>query len=258
MAYVDPRRIAEAKKKAAGPLGKEMANFPLRFTAPVFFADIPPKDQQPIANNGTITLIKFGERLLGVTCFHVLEAYRNQLAQDPGRVFQIGDVRIAAVDRIIDESRALDLATIDLTGLQTAKITADREMDFFEPVRWPPNQVKPGGFVALAGFPGVWREHPAYLEVSFASFSLGATMVTDVGERTIICSLERKNWIQSLGPRLATDITDFGGLSGGPVFNLERLAAELFGFICEYSTSKDYLLIRSSRFIREDGSIDEE
>jgi len=258
LAYDDPQLIDEAKKKAAGPLGQKLAEFPLRFAAPVFFADIPAKGKQPKANNGTITLIKFGERFLGVTCFHVLDKYRKQLSQDPNRVFQIGNVRLAPLDRLIDESKDLDLATLDLTGLEASKIMVDRELNYFEPAHWPPNPISAGEFVALAGFPGVWREHPGHRKVSFASFSLGATIVTDATQRTIVCSLERNYWIQSLGPPMAADLMKAGGLSGGPVFKWAGLAADLVGIIYEYSASDDYLLIRSSRFICEDGTINEE
>lgn len=258
MAYDDPRLIDEAKKKAAGPLGQKMAEFPLQFAAPVFFADIPAKDEQPKANNGTITLIKFGERLLGVTCFHVLNEYRKQLAQDPSRVFQIGNVRLAPFDRLIDESEDIDLATLDLTGLEASKIMADRELNYFEPSRWPPNPVLAGEFVALAGFPAVWREHPGHRKVSFVSFSLGATKVADVTQRNIVCLLEREHWIQSLGPCMPADLMKSPGLSGGPIFKWAGLAADLVGFIYECSASDDYLLIRPSRFICKDGTINEE
>jgi hypothetical protein len=162
------------------------------------------------------------------------------------------------LDRVIDESEDLDIATLDLTGLETRKITEDRELNYFEPAHWPPNPMSAGEFVALAGLPGVWRKHPGHLEVSFASFSLGATIVTDVTRQTIICLLEREHWIQYLGPRIAADLREFGGVSGGPVFNLTGLPADLVGFIYEYSASDDYLLIRSSRFICKDGRINGE
>ncbi len=241
MAYDDPRLIEEAKKKAAGPLGHALADFPLRFAAPAFFAEVPAMGQQPQANNGTMTLLRFGERRLGATRFHVLNAYRKQLAKDPHRIFQIGNAKIRPLDRLIDESKELDLAMLDLGGVDIAKI--EKEVSFFEPARWPPKPISPGEFVALAGFPGVWRTHPAHLEVGFGSFNLGATRVTDVGHQTIVCQLERDYWIKSLGPLWAAELTDFGGLSGCPVFNLSGLAADLVGFVYECSANADYLLI---------------
>ena len=255
MAYDDPRLIEEAKKKAGGPLGHALADFPLRFAAPAFFAKVPVMGQQPQANNGTMTLLRFGERQFGATCFHVLNSYRQQLTEDPDRIFQIGNAKIRPLDRLIDESKELDLAILDLAGVDITKIAIDKEVSFFEPARWPSKPISPGEFVALAGFPGVWRTHPAHLEVGFASFNLGATRVTDVGHQTIVCQLEREYWIQSIGPLLAAELTEFGGLSGCPVFNLSGLAADLVGFVYGCSPDADYLLIRPSRFVNVDGSI---
>ena len=105
----DSERVKRAKELAAGPLGKEMAKFPLRFAKAVFFGEKPSKDNQIKVNNGTITLINLGGRLIGVTCFHVIDAYR-QMNEDDSCIFQIGNIEFEPLERIIDQSPEMDLA----------------------------------------------------------------------------------------------------------------------------------------------------
>jgi hypothetical protein len=256
-AYDDPKLIAEAKRKAAGPLGKHLADFPLRFSAPVVFSEVPSRGQPPSLNNGTISLVELGGRQFGITCHHVISAFREKHSSTSSSIFQIGNLKINPLERVISESKDLDLAILDLSDVDSGQISMGREVNFFQPVSWPSSTVAPGQFVAFGGFPGVWRNYPEHLEITFDSFSLGATMVSDVGARNVVCKLEREYWIQSSGPWPVQDFQQFGGLSGGPVFIFNGLKAEFVGVIYEYSTTDDYLLIRPSSFINEDGMLAE-
>lgn len=253
--YDDPIHLAEAKKRAAGSLGKHLGDFPLRFAAPVVFSEVPIRGTLAPLNNGTISLLKIGGRQIGITCYHVISAYREKHSIEQSKIFQIGNLKIEPLERIIAESESLDIATLDLSGVNAIDISMGREVNFFEPASWPSGLVDSGQFLALGGFPGVWRENPVHLELTFDSFSLGATMISDVGVRNVVCQLERNWWVQSSGPWSVTDFRQFGGLSGGPAFIFTGLKAEFVGVIYEYSTIDDYLLIRPSRFIHEDGTL---
>jgi hypothetical protein len=58
------RTPEEAKKLVAGPLGRQMEMFPLRFCKPVYFG-VPPSREHPVAvNNGTASLLDLRGDLL--------------------------------------------------------------------------------------------------------------------------------------------------------------------------------------------------
>ena len=69
------RTPEEVKKLVAGPLGRQMEMFPLRFCKPVYFG-VPLSREHPVAvNNGTASLLDLRGDLLAVTCHHVIEGY---------------------------------------------------------------------------------------------------------------------------------------------------------------------------------------
>lgn len=120
---LDPKLVRKAKESAAGSLGREMAKFPLRFAKAVFFGDRPTKGKFQNINNGTAVLLNLNGKPIALTCSHVLDGYRKMHA-NPNTNFQIGDLELNPLDRIIDESgsSSLDMVTIDLHGLDLGEI----------------------------------------------------------------------------------------------------------------------------------------
>ena len=76
------RTPEEAKKLVAGPLGRQMGMFPLRFCKPAFFGVPPSREHPVVVNNGTASLLDLRGDLLAVTCHHVIEGYRRKLDED--------------------------------------------------------------------------------------------------------------------------------------------------------------------------------
>lgn len=60
MQYDNPKKIEEAKRLAAGDLGKELSKFPMRFSKAVFFGERPVRNISPRINNATVTLVNLG------------------------------------------------------------------------------------------------------------------------------------------------------------------------------------------------------
>jgi len=251
--YNDPELIRRAKDLAAGPLGDQLSKFPMRFAAGVFIG--PTRRSLPLKpNNGTATLLRLDGRPLAVTCAHVVRNFRERPpASEPG--FWIGSLQIDPLERLLSHNSDLDLAVLDLTGLDLSAIS-DHEIgsSFVVPFEWPSQRVKVGDFICFGGFPGVWREHRHNDEVVFQSFSVGASEVTAVGEDYMVCQLDREYWVGSRGKR-GLDLHEFGGMSGGPALIWRGLRADLAGFIYEYSDTLDLLYIRSAHVLALDGSL---
>ena len=150
--HFDPELAKRAKEEAAGPLGQELSKFPLRFALTALFGKRPVRDQPVQVNHGTITLLELGSRRIGLPCSHVLDQYR-EISHDNSTFFQIGREELNPLERMIDESRELDLVSIDLNDILIEE-TIERlgiVTRFFVPQRWPPNQLKEGDFVAFGG-----------------------------------------------------------------------------------------------------------
>lgn len=254
----DQKLLRKAKEDAAGPLGQEMAKFPLRFAKAIFFGIKPSIDEPITMNNGTITFVELEKQKIGITCSHVLEAYRKNNI-DEKYIFQIGHLEFDPLERIIDESSELDIVTIDLEGLDVTKSLNGVPIgsEFFVPYYWPPKKINNSDYVAFGGFPGIMRTYPSYNEIIFDSWSNGASQVTSVHDQYLICQFEREYWVESFNyyGYKGRDLGDLGGLSGGPVFIYRELYWELIGIIYEFSQEFDLMYIRPMSLINKNGKI---
>jgi hypothetical protein len=249
--------IKEAKKLAAGPLGVQMAKFPLRFAAAAFFGGRPSKNALVKVRNGTITLLNLGTAPIGVTCAHVIAGYRKFQDKFGEVVFYIGGVEIDPLSQLIAEDSYFDLATLKLTPEQVRDIPAGGEIgsSVFEPASWPSPALRPGEYVAFGGFPGRLRERPSFNEVVFHSWSNGANKVASVTEDRFSCQFEREYWVTTMTSEPSLDLRDMGGLSGGPAFIHRGLYWDFAGVMYQYSCEFDLMFFRPASLISRDGSI---
>ena len=255
---VDEADIAKAKELAAGPLGEKMAKFPLLFAMAAFFGQRPSKSRPTEVRNGTITLADLGKGPLAITCHHVITAYRERRAALEKVIFQIGDIQIDPIDQLIDEDERLDLATIRLTESQVKAITSQGEIGscVFQPKSWPPPLPKEGEYVAFGGFPGTLRSVISFDELSFGSWSSGASQISSVSEFQFASVFEREFWVQSFGNKHHMDLNALGGMSGGPAFLNRGLYWDLVGIVSHYNETYDTVLFASVRGIHHDGTIE--
>jgi hypothetical protein len=225
--------------------------FPLLFAKAVFFGKEPTTRDIPSLMNGTASLVKLGGHYLGITCKHVLDAYRAAIDRETRRVvFQIGGCIIDPLPNLISESNAHDLVSICLDNyVGTQDLSA---ADFIEPSTWPPGDVEVGSFVMFGGFPGVWRKQAEPREVEFGSFSSGGSEVHSVQEDYFYARIEMELCVDFLTDNKS--VPNLGGLSGGPVFAWRTLHCELVGFIQEYSQDYDLLYIRKAGVMSADGT----
>ncbi len=258
---LDPKLVEKAKQEAAGPLGREMAKFPLRFAKAILFEDLPDDKSRHTVINGTVTLVDLGSGQMAITCSHVLDGYRERLKESNKVVARIGNAILNPLEYLIDESSEseLDLATLNLKEISNNEISLGREIGtaFFHPETWPPSDVKVGDYVAFGGFPGKLREQTSSGDLIFGSFSSGASQISSINDEYFICKFEREYWVKSLGIKSEKDLRILEGLSGGPVFSIREnngiMYHEFVGIIYEFSADYDLLRIRKVKFINKEG-----
>ena len=244
----------EAKALVAGPLGEQMAKYPLRFCKPVYFAPPPSHEHPVVVNNGTALLLQFRGELLAVTCFHVIEGYRRRLAEDRRCLFAIANCYLDPLAQLVTDDSAVDAAVLRLTPEQADAITQGSNgigEAFYDLAPQAPPPVMVGDFVGYGGFPGDLRQRASFDELNFGTYSCGACRVTDLHSDYITCKFERENWIEHF-PEAEPE--SLGGLSGGPVFVIRRgpseiISYEFAGLIYGMDESTESLYIRQAQAI---------
>lgn len=248
-----PKTPEEAKKLVAGPAGVEFEKYPLKFSVPAYFGP-PPQPGTPVTvNSGSASLLRLDGHLFALTCSHVLDGYRQRLAEGKC-IFQLGNCALDPVAQLEAEDAKLDYALIAVTeeqGKKIAKPEGPFNGTFFnDPAKWPPGEVKVDDFVAFGGFPGELRQAKSFEQLSFGSFSSGASRITSVNEDYLVCQFEREFWVKhghEPEPKLIR------GMSGGPVFAIRHGAGtdimiyEFIGHIYLFSEDCELLYIRLAK-----------
>jgi len=183
----------------------------------------------------------------------VLEGYRKRLAEGEC-IFQLGNCKLDPMAQLKAEDKGLDYALIGLTEAQVKEIAKpggpfDGTV-FCDVAPWPPEEVKEDDFVAFGGFPGELRQAASFDELSFGSFSSGASRVTSAHEGHLVSQFERDYWVKH---GHEPEPKSIGGMSGGPVFAI-RISAEtniltyaFVGHITEIHQSYELLYIRLAK-----------
>ncbi len=244
---------------AKGPAGEILSKFAAHYAKAFLFGEKPVKGKEATIRNGTVTLICLPERKVAVTCWHVIEEYRTILAYNKNVLAQIGDAVIDPLSQLIDESRAFDLAVIELTDNQVERITNEGEIGsrLVDGRVWPPTRVATNEVTMLAGFPGKHRGVLEFDEIEFRAFCAAGIRVHSAQEDYFTCQFEREYWVKSFGAEGGSDHLEphLGGMSGGPAFVDRGLTWELGGFIYEHSADFDILYLRPANLINSNGTI---
>lgn len=239
-----------------GKLGIELEKYPLKFVTPAYFGVRPNNGKPAAVNSGSASLLRLHCHTFALTCWHVLDGYRQRLAEDGKVIFQLGNCELDPLAQLKVEDNKLDYALLWLNEDQAKELTSpEGPFDgkfFVEPSQWPPAAVAVGEFVAFGGFPGELRKVKSFYEISFGSYSSGGAEVTAVGDDYLVCQFDRSRWVKhGYEPEPRT----IRGLSGGPVFAIRHSDAgimthEFIGHVYEFSESLELLYVRLSRAIK--------
>ena len=91
-------------------------------------------------------------------------------------------------------SAALKTHALNSKGLRQREITACRSNSSENAC--PEFKGIKGAFVAFGGFPGSLRQAATFAELSFGSFSSGASRVAAVNEDYLLSQFERELWVK--------------------------------------------------------------
>jgi hypothetical protein len=164
---------------------EELKRYAVHLAQPVFFGDSPRHSYSAGLSSASGCFVLLGQKVVGVTCQHVLDAYRRRTKSGP-TIFQFGPVRFDPELRVIGESLSLDPVTFDMTEYLDAAHNGIERAKCIEPTRWPPGEIDGEDVLALAGFPGIWRSQVDVDHLRFYSFSSGATGVEARGESHLV------------------------------------------------------------------------
>jgi len=202
-------------------LGNYLCEFPMNHCVPFYFGN--PRSLDSKVNNGTATLLKKNNKLYVVTNHHVVEEFLKRVSCEEGIDLQIGGLRVTDIkNRIIINDPEIDICLIDFSDCKEVDFHMHGNVTtkFFElgEIR---SSISTGKFVAFGGYPGTFRTRQELNQLSFHTFSSGASTVHEVSNSNIVVSINHE---ESLITRLS-DVSppdEIGGLSGGPVFEISN------------------------------------
>jgi hypothetical protein len=238
----------KAKELIGGYLGKEYRRILQSCCTPIFWYEN--KANSSILNNGTVTIVRTPDRLLGVTAAHIVNSYFEQ-SKNLNIKLQIGEEVVPDLEkRIIAISDELDLATIHLEPS-----ALDKQII---PLSWPPKIPQEGRGIMLAGYPGKERleEKRTCNFGSFTAIGIARTVTND----QITFLVEREFVVPSKDIADLPRNYDLGGISGGPViswFETKSFIASYHfaGIVSEASSDYENIIAKRADFIEPDGSI---
>ncbi len=194
------------------------------YAAPIFFGDRPYSSASKKVNNGTISLINYRGKKIGITCEHVFsDGFDERTSVDC--ILQVGDTEVSK-DKLLYSDKNIDIAILDLSGVKQFPLESGEFSNKFYSIDiWPIITPKKGDIITLSGFPGKWRERESEEHVIFDIFTIGAGFVEDANENRAIINADfnTDDHIHKIRHgRDSRDLDFLGGISGAPVFRINN------------------------------------
>ena len=183
------------------------------------------------AHHASGVMVFTGKTLCLCIAQHIVAKYR-QLRQTNNRlVFQAGNVSFDPEPRILFESVADDLIVLGMNGSDQSHIPAHTWICAV----WPPPSPVNEEYVAFAGLPTAYRNN-AGSQLQFAIVG-GILQVISTSRNNFKVYMDRDTLISVRGPHVPPPGTNWGGMSGGPVFRLVDGQPDLCGIITDFGQS---------------------
>jgi hypothetical protein len=248
--------------KQRSELLKGIHEFVVKSCKVIFWHDGCAPAPKPL-RGGCCFVLRFRNKLVGITADHVVQAYRREKARLPTLVGQLWNIAFDLSERIIDHDTALDIATFDVSEWELSQIGGN---EFDCRGSWPPPNPQVGNIISIAGFPELERQFYANRAANFSSY-VGMTVIDDINDREILTTYDPNRDHDLSGvvglPPLGLNLS---GCSGGPVlahgdqngvyrWNVVGLIVSGPGDSEGETSQFDLIRIRRIHFIREDGTL---
>jgi len=213
-----------------------------------------------VVNNATAAFVDTGKAKLIVTNAHVVHAFDEKEAADPGLKLVIGGSgAVLTVDRswLKDYYKKPDLKL----DLATFVVPDDFDIApcgkaFYRHETWPPARVSAGDLVVIGGFPGDHRsQNGATASMKINVIADPVSSVNDVA--FVLADEAAERVLVKIDPELA-ELGKFGGMSGSPAFCFsENGEHRLVGFLFDtHEGLNAQIRAVHADFICEDGRLD--
>ena len=191
------------------------------------------------ANSATGVFVLVNEHHYLLTASHVIDGFANKLAKDPPAHFQVGNLVVNPLNRLVFQDSKRDLAVIAIDNREVADIVhiPYRPVDV-----WPPAMPNAEAFVQLTGFAAANRinHEPDRIE----SFSLHMTgHVMPANDGVFFVRIERDGIATDEVHLAVPPGESLGGMSGGPVMLFFAEPLPLVGIISAMSELMDSIRV---------------
>lgn len=183
-------------------------------------------DQETSFNTASGLLLEFGRRAVVATAWHVVEEYLRLRARK--EVYIICDNMPFVEPRTAWRDESNDIVFLDVPrhGRRALGAVPYRPL----PLLWPPPRVRADDSVLLCGFPKLLRSDGDEILHGDLNFLVD---VASAGENYFMLQIEHERLIQGGRVLIPEGTTDFGGVSGGPVFLSDGGGNPLVGLVSQ-------------------------
>ena len=220
---------------------------------PIFFTTSLEKASGNVSANGSFGLIDTGQRRLLITCWHVVEEFRQRLLREADLKMCVCLDRknpvVFTINYLIDEDKSADLATFDMSSL----LPACGGRSFYRLTCDHIHSVKRNDRLVFVGYPGYLRKETD--DGIYFGTTPHVVIAHDLSPFGIISDVSR---VMNVERVLLSHQNEnaLGGVSGSPCFLMENYTfLHLVGFVTGELRSQKLLQIASAKFLNADGTI---
>jgi hypothetical protein len=239
----------EARAIIHGGLGKAELELVTSFCAPLYWA-LPDSAGGIRSRNGTAFFLDTGERMFGVTAWHVVDGWRKSRVGDGAGPLRLGgngsSVELDWDARVIEEHSGIDIATF-VVGRDEVALLGKTVLTGYQKA-WPPAPPKERCGIYYCGYPGVGTRHPSIQEVIFGAVP-GSGIASSVNERDVSTLIERQYLMPVLGGGTPPENFDLAGVIYQGPNPSEDPAQAIVGL--------EIIKARRADFIRPNGRLDQ-
>jgi len=234
------------------PISATLMTYLEAYVAPIWASRDVVQSPREIDHNGTVTFVDLGARKVGVTAYHVIAKYREELSKYPttGLAINLGTGVTPFISdvRVIDEDAKRDIAIV---ALPTVLRRQGHNKCFFQ-YKYPAISPRCGDAMTVVGYPGALRRTNSR-SGSFTPHGIGMTVSSPPGNNVSL--VDTSGTLRTIVEKTGKQVPhiDPGGMSGSAGFFFHDRELRLGGFV--YEGLPDKLLLVPAILLEPDGRL---